>query len=195
MAAPDARNVAAAKPFAGGGIYWAPADTPLPVDAITALDAAFKPLGYVSNDGIQPSRETNIEKKTAWGGDVVAALLADESRSFEFTLWEVFYDEVQKFVHGAENVVVTAATPTSGTQTSIVDKGGKRPNVVLVFDIVHAAKRRRLVVGNADYNVTGELPFVDNDLSGYTVTVEAIKDSTGARVHEYLVQDNKLATP
>ena len=193
MAAPDARNVAAAKPYAGGGIYWAPAGTPLPVDAANALDAAFKPLGYISNDGVQPSRETNIEKKTAWGGDVVAALLADESRSFEFTLWEVFYDEVQKFVHGAENVVVTPATASTGTATAILDKGGKRPNVVLVFDMLHAKKRRRLVVGNADYNVTGELPYVDNDLSGYTVQVEAIKDETGVRVHEYLVQDDKAA--
>ena len=193
MAAPDARNVAAAKPYAGGGIYWAPAGTPLPVDAANALDAAFKPLGYISNDGVQPSRETNIEKKTAWGGDVVAALLADESRSFEFTLWEVFYDEVQKFVHGAENVVVTPATASTGTATAILDKGGKRPNVVLVFDMLHAKKRRRLVVGNADYNVTGELPYVDNDLSGYTVQVEAIKDETGDRVHEYLVQDDKAA--
>ena len=192
MVAPDARNVAAAKPYAGGGIYWADASAPIPVDAITPLGAAYRPLGYVSDDGIQPSRETNVEKKNAWGGDVVAALLADESRSFEFTLWEVFSDEVQRFVYGADNVVTTPATAEVGTQTAISDRGGKRPNVVLVFDMLHAGKRRRLVVGNADYNITGELPYVDNDLSGYTIQVEAVKDQSGVRVHEYNVQDDRL---
>lgn len=191
--APDARNVAAAKPYAGGGIYIAPLGTPLPTDAIAPLGEAFTPLGYVSNDGVQPTRETNIEKKAAWGGDIVAALLADESRSFEFTLWEVFAKAVQEFVHGAENVVVTAATSETGTQTAVSDKGGKRPNVVLVVEMIHATKRRRLIVGNADYNVTGELPYVDNDLAGYTVQVEAVKDASGVRVHEYMVNDDRAA--
>ena len=80
MAAPDARNVAAAKPYAGGGIYWAPVGTALPTDEMTPLPAAYIPLGYVSEDGVQPTRDTNIEKIKAWGGDIVAALLADESR-------------------------------------------------------------------------------------------------------------------
>lgn len=193
MAAPDARNVAAAKPFAGGGIYWAPLGTALPTDESATLPAAFTPLGYISEDGVRPSRDTSIEKIKAWGGDIVAALLADESRSFEFTLLEVFYAEVLKFVYGAENVTMTPATPTSGTKYAVTDVGGKRDNAILVFDMRHGSKRRRLVVPAADYNVTGEEPYVDNALTAYTVTVEAIKDSTGVRVYDYGQNDDKLA--
>jgi len=191
MAAPNARNVAAAKPFAGGGIYWAPLSTALPTDEATALPAAFKPLGFVSEDGVQPTRDTSIEKIKAWGGDIVAALLADESRSFEFTLLEVFYEEVLKFVYGAENVTVTAPTASVGTKYAVTDKGGKRDNVLLVFDMRHGSKRRRLIVPIADYNLTGEQPYVDNALTAYTVTVEAIKDSSGVRVYDYGQNDDK----
>ena len=191
MAAPNARNVAAAKPFAGGGIYWAPLPTALPTDEATALPAAFKPLGFVSEDGVQPTRDTSIEKIKAWGGDIVAALLADESRSFEFTLLEVFYEEVLKFVYGAENVTITAPTASVGTKYAVTDKGGKRDNVLLVFDMRHGSKRRRLVVPIADYNLTGEQPYVDNALTAYTVTVEAIKDSSGVRVYDYGQNDDK----
>ena len=191
MAAPNARNVAAAKPFAGGGIYWAPLSTALPTDEATALPAAFKPLGFVSEDGVQPTRDTSIEKIKAWGGDIVAALLADESRSFEFTLLEVFHEEVLKFVYGAENVTITAPTASVGTKYAVTDKGGKRDNVLLVFDMRHGSKRRRLVVPIADYNLTGEQPYVDNALTAYTVTVEAIKDSSGVRVYDYGQNDDK----
>ena len=191
MAAPNARNVAAAKPFAGGGIYWAPLSTALPTDEATALPAAFKPLGFVSEDGVQPTRDTSIVKIKAWGGDIVAALLADESRSFEFTLLEVFYEEVLKFVYGAENVTITAPTASVGTKYAVTDKGGKRDNVILVFDMRHGSKRRRLVVPIADYNLTGEQPYVDNALTAYTVTVEAIKDSSGVRVYDYGQNDDK----
>ena len=115
MAAPSTRNVAAAKPQVGGGVYSAPTGTALPVDGSTALAAAYKALGYVSDAGLSPTRDTSVDKIKAWGGDVVAALLTDESRSFEFTLLEVFSPDVQGFVHGTANVVTTAATASTGT--------------------------------------------------------------------------------
>lgn len=189
---PSARNVAAAKPYAGGGVFYAPAGTALPTNGYDPLSEAFIALGYLSNDGIQPQRETNVEKKAAFGGDVVASLLQDESRAFEFTLWEVFRRSVQEWIHGAENVTITPADADHGTQTSVRDVGGKRSNCVLVFELMHGTKRRRLVVGDADYVVTGEAPYTDNELTGYTVTVEAIKVN-GVRVHEYLVQDDRAA--
>ena len=190
MGTPNTRNVAAAKPGIGGGVYRAALGTALPTDASTALAAGYTALGYISESGITPTRDTSVEKIKAWGGDIVAALLADESRSFEFTLLEQFSKDVQEFVHGTANVTHVAAAGANGSTTAVVDKGGKPDQQILVFEMRHGGKRRRVVVPVADPVITGEEPWTDNALSAYTVTVEAIKDTSGARVYEYLQNDD-----
>lgn len=190
MTAPEVTNVAGLKPFSGGGVWYAPLATVLPTDATTTLDAAYKALGYISDAGVKPSRDTSIDKKKAWGGDIIAALLTDDSRSFEFTLLELFSDEVSKWIYGSSNVTVTNATTASGTKLSIQDKAFKPDNCRLVLEMKYGTKRRRLVIAVADVSVSGEEPYVDGDLTGYTVTVEALKDASGVRVYDYLVNDN-----
>lgn len=192
--APQTKNVAAIKPDkVTGGISWAPAGTALPTDATTVLAAGYKPLGYLGDDGVQPSRDTSIEKVKAWGGDVIAALLTDDSQSFVFKLREVFAQNVNEWVYGTANVTVTAATSSSGTTTAIQDKAYKPENCVFVIDGFHGGKKVRIVVPNADSTVTGEDPYVDGAVTGYEVTVEALKDDSGVRVYRYLLADDKLA--
>ena len=186
MATPSTSNVAAAKPSALGGVFYAPVGTALPTDASAALDG-FTALGYISEDGIQPSREMDSEQVKAWGGDIVASLVTDDAKSFEFTLLEVFSSDVQKFVHGEDNVTVTPAVPgTSGEKIEILDKAYKPADCVFVFEMQHDGKKRRVVVANSDNSITGEEPYTDGGLSAYTITATALKDDSGVRVYEYL---------
>ena len=171
-------------------MYYAVLGTALPTDASTALVAAYKPLGYISEDGIRPAFDVSVDKIKAFGGDVVAALLADESRSFEITLLEVFGSEVNSFIFGASNVTIVPPTTTIGTKTAIQDKGGKPAQCVIVFDLKHGTKRRRLVVPIADPTVSGEEPYTDGGLMAYTLTVEALKNGSGVRVYDYVENDD-----
>lgn len=195
MTQPSTKNVGARKPMVGGGVYYVAGTTALPTDATTALDPTIieGALGYISEEGIQPTRETNVEKVKAWGGDIVAALLNDESASFEFTLLETFRENVAKFVYGAGNVTVTAPTTDAGTKLNILDKGGKPEQGVFVFDMKHGNKRERVVVPVGDPVITGEEPWTDGGLSAYTVEVEAIKDDEGTRIYRYMENDDKTA--
>jgi hypothetical protein len=45
----------------------------------------------------------------------------------------------------------------------------------------------------ADPVVTGEEPYADGSLSAYTVSVEALKNTSGVRVYDYLENDDKTA--
>lgn len=193
MAEPSTRNVAAAKPAVGGGVLYAPLGTALPSDASTALDAAFVPLGYISDDGVEPDRSTDTEKIKAWGGDVIAALVSDDSRSFKFTVYETYYAAVQKFVYGDDNVTATAAGAGVGSTLTVLDKATKPDDCVLVFEMKFGDKKRRVVVPNADSSVTGEGPWQDNALSSYEITCEALKDDAGVRVYDYMVNDDATA--
>ena len=56
--AQTAQNVTAASPISTGGILVAPKGTALPTDTDTALNAAFKALGYVGEGGIEAAGAT-----------------------------------------------------------------------------------------------------------------------------------------
>lgn len=185
-------NVFSGKPKLGGGVYRAPKGTALPTDASTALIAAYTPLGGISTDGLVPTRDTSIEKVRDWNGDVVAALLTDESASFAFTLIEVLGRAVNEFAYGTANVTYTAPTASAGTKLAILDKGGKPAVQVLVFELVYGAKKVRIVVPEGDPNITGEGPFVGDNINTYEVEVEATKDASGTRVYRYIENDDKV---
>lgn len=184
-------RVAAARPKVGGGLYWAPLGTVLPTDATSPLPAAAVCLGPVSEDGIQPSRDTSIEKIKEWDGSTLAALLSEESRTFEALLYGVHDPDVLKYIFGAANVTVTAPTSTKGTQLAIVDKGGQMEQGILFFEMVYKGAKQRKIV-TADATCTGEEPYVPGGLRGYTLEFEAVKDAAGAFSYEYDELSDKL---
>ena len=53
-------------------------------DATTALDAAFVPLGYVSEDGLSNNNELSVEATKAWGGNIVLRSLTEMNDEFAF---------------------------------------------------------------------------------------------------------------
>lgn len=181
-------SVAAPKPRVGGGLYYAPVGTPLPTDASTTLSAAYIKLGPISEDGVQPARDTSTEKPKEWSGKTLAQLLTDESRSFVFKLYGAFDVDVLNFVYGAANVTAVAAVAgTSGQTLAVLDKGGKPDQCVLVFEMAFEGLPIRKIAPVADCVVTGEDPWVGSALTAYEITAEALDDDTETRMYEYAV--------
>ena len=103
-----AANVTVGKPKVGGAIYVAPLGSTLPTDSTTALDAAFKCLGYVSEDGVTNSNSPESDNVKAWGGDTVLVLQTDRPDSFALTLLEGLNKDVLETIYGSNNVTVDA---------------------------------------------------------------------------------------
>lgn len=188
-------HVAAPGPLATGGILWAPKGTPLPTSATSTLNAAFVRLGLVGEDGLQPAGDAaTVTDLRDWSGEIVASVT--ESRSvtrYDYTLLSIFDPDVAKFIHGTDNVTVTAATASAGTKLAIEEIGADPADGIIVFDMVYEEKRLRIVVPEPSTKVTGEAAFTNNALSGYTCSTTCLPDANGVRSYRYYENNDLTA--
>lgn len=163
-------NVTVGKPKIGGAIYNAPLGTTLPTDAETALDEAFRNLGYVSDDGLTNENNLSSEKIKAWGGDTVLTLQGEKEDNFKFKLIEVLDINVMKAVYGEENV-------TGDLETGITIRANAKEleESAWVFDMIMTrGVKKRIVVPNAKISELSEIVYKDDDPVGYDVTLAAM---------------------
>jgi hypothetical protein len=190
MSAPIGPTVAVignAKPVATGGILVAPLGTVPPTDTETAV-TGFVGLGYVSEDGLKPEGERNIETVRDWAGDIIAQLQTEHSSRFTFALYGVFDVEVLKVVFGEGNVSGTAPS------ISVVEDGEELPHLSWVFDIRSSnGKKVRIVIPDGQVTTVTEAPLVAGALQSFELTVEAFKDPTGNKVYRYY--EGETVTP
>lgn len=173
--------VVAGKPKVGGAIWSAPLGTALPTDATTALNAAFKDLGYVSDDGLTNELTTDTAEIKAWGGDTVLTAQTGTSDTFTYKLIESLNIEVLKEVYGASNVTGTLAT---GIKISVNSK--EKIDHVIVVETAVRDKFKRIVLPTAKIKEMAEITYVDGDPVGYGLTVQALPDSNGNTHYEYI---------
>lgn len=178
-------NVAVGKPKVTGGAFRAPIGTALPTNSSTALNVAFKGLGYVGEEGVVFAPARSTDKKKAWGGDIVKVLQTEYSETWQFTLIEYRNAEVQKLVFGDSNVTVTAATVSAGTLLAVKHNGDVLPRQEFVFEMFEGAATDRVVLPNAQVTEVGEVTYSDEEIIAYPVTVEAFEDATGNNSYEY----------
>lgn len=183
-----AENVSTAKPKVGGAIYSAPLGTKLPLNAITALDTAFKSLGYISEDGLTNSNSPSSDKIKAWGGDTVAVVQTEKEDTFAFTLIENINVDVLKEVYGADNV-------TGDLDTGLVIKANSKEleeHILVVEVVLREDILKRIVIPTAKVSEVGEISYTDSDAVGYELTADAIPDAEGNTHYEYIQKPTQV---
>lgn len=176
-----ATNVVTGKPKVGGAVFSAPTGTTLPTDTTTALDNAFKCLGYISDAGVTNGMTRESESIKAWGGDTVMTTQTSFEDKWTFTPIEGANIDVLKNVYGDSNVTGALSTgiTVNANSTEPVAKAW-------VFEMVIGTYVKRVVLPSAKLSELGDIVYVDNAAVGYEMTLTAFPDSSGNNHYEYI---------
>ena len=177
-----ATNVTTGKPNKSGAIFFAPLGTSLPTSADDTLAAAFKALGYVSEDGLTNDNSPESDQVKAWGGDTVLNMQTDRPDSFGLTLLEVLNENVLKAVYGGSNVTVGGNGDITVKATA--DDLGSGSWVVDM--ILRGNRKKRIVIPNGTISELGTITYKDDEAVGYELTITDVPDSAGVYHYEYI---------
>lgn len=184
-------NVTTAKPKIDGAIYSAPKGTTLPTDAKTALDPAFKPLGYISEDGLTNSNSPKSDGIKAWGGDTVATVQTEKENTYSYTLIESLNINVLKEAYGDDNV-------TGTLETGITVKANSKElleHPVVIDMTLRNGVYQRIVIEFGKVSEIGDISYTDSDAVGYEITLTALPNTNGDTALVYIVDPNAATNP
>jgi len=181
---PNAKYVRTGAPAPSGLLWFAPVGTTLPTDATTALDPAFKDIGYVTEDGYtKPATASEPETTKADGGDdVIVTPATPAATTFTVDLLEVDNPEVAKLAFGDANVTLDSNgdIATIHVKNSYSGKDG-----VFVFETLgkedDQGNRRKIreVIGAGTITKTGDEVVNYTTAVTYPMTITAVADGDG----------------
>lgn len=183
---------------ASGAVTRANLGSTLPTDGSSPLDAAFKSLGYVSEDGVTRTIDASDDKIKAWGGDVVKVVRSDYSTSYTLTFMESANGTLLKALYGEENVKITSPSEgVDGGKIAITNNSRRAPRASYTFEMLDENTFIREVIPNGQISMNGDVQFVHSAVISYSVTIDALPDAKGNNAYSYLdtvLPDNVTTT-
>lgn len=170
----------------GGYVFAGPLGTALPADEKTALVAAYKSKGLVSDEGVKRAINKAYETIRDWNGDEVKRMKTETGVEIELTLIEAANPEAIKAVFASADVTVTAATASTGTKVAVAYSGDDPAPGVWVFELKDGAHVRRIVCPNAQVVTEDfEQEYVAGSVIELPVKLTLFKDAAGKFFYDY----------
>jgi hypothetical protein len=171
-----------------GDVYYGAIGTTAPTDTTTALNAAYKAVGLLSEDGVTEAREEDSNDYYAWGSILVRTVRSRHRRSFSFVALENNKD-LWVLLNPGSATPVTA----TGTTTRIVKVPTPNPQA-FVFHMVDGTNIRRIVIPRGEVTEVGDTVMGQTDMEMREITVTVYADSTGVLYRE-ITNDAQAVVP
>jgi hypothetical protein len=156
---------------ATGAVYVAPAGTAAPTSYSSTLNAAFKDVGYLSENGVTITPNETVTKLQAWqNGETVKTIRRGQDITVSFEMIEARGDDAQKVYWGS------GATVTSGT-VEVSSLAGVEA-VSIVVDAVDGDISVRYYFPKAVLSDRGAITLIGTNYVMYPVTFECQSDGT-----------------
>lgn len=185
-------NVTFSKPGStankSGYIWVAPLGTELPTDATSTLGDKFVGLGYLSEDGLtEPAAFEPGDDIVAAGGDTVAQADPTFSKTWTGTCIEALNLDLIKVAYGSTNVSeAPATTAADGTITVKERASGLEHHVIVIDETLKGGRRRRNVMADATFLITGDISHVHTALVNFEFTINAYPTANAPAQTQYI---------
>lgn len=175
-----------------GYIWVAPLGTAVPTDATAELDKAFVGLGYLSEDGLtEPASFEPGDDIVAAGGDTVAQADPTFSKTWTGTCIEALNEDLLKVAYGSTNVTVTSPSTTDGSITIKEQAGDIEHHVIVIDEMLKGGRRRRNVMADATFLITGDISHVHTALVNFEFTITAYPTADNPAQTQYITIPKK----
>lgn len=194
----DVSNLGVAKGRPGGYAVIAPAgfnletfeDMTKTLAEIITANQEVKSLGYITEDGVEWSTDTDTSDITEWGGKIVSRGLSSYAESAAVTFMES-REAVLKAVFGDANVTVDGATTTVRHNENFTD-----PHVFVFDSVVSTTKVKRTIVPLGRIFERDSRTENNSDVAGYAPTISAMPyDGYDGDAYRDLIYDTAYVAP
>lgn len=172
----------------GADVFVAPVGTTAPTDLTTALNASFKALGLLSEDGMTESREQDSEDKHAYGGLLVRTVRSKHKRTIKVTALE---DNL--VVWGLVNPGSTAATASGVTTRTVKVPSASDPRA-WVLELVDGAVKKRRAIPKGEVVEVADVTISDSEISMYELTI-VVYPAADATLYKDIDNDPQSVVP
>lgn len=187
MAEMNTNEVTVGSALATGAIRVAPTSVPLPQDAVSDLDPAFKLLGFTSDAGVEITESNSTQSIRAWEGNVeVYAAKTDYTENTGFTPIQCNKD-VAELTWGKDMIEVD---PETGALHAKHHGKSMEP----VHIVIETAPREGVVkryCSKSQLTERGSVTLNGRGSDMRQLTFRNLGDAEGVTLHEYTAWTSK----
>lgn len=144
-------------------------------------------LGYISEDGVTFTTDTDSEGHNDWGGSEVARDLTSYADSAQMTFIQSSV-AVLKTIYGDDNVTESGATVTIRHNRNFTD-----PHVYVFDSVISSTKVLRNVIPIGQAFERDDVSYNSSDLLGYTPTITCVPYNDDGDTHTTAIYDTVKA--